>query len=199
MTVINAGGILFALVLGTYLAVGGDYYFFGAVRMFPRAHRSQVEDILIKCAHVIRVWFRAQLIDMAIIGSITTIGLWIIGVKFWALFGLLTAILGIIPYVGTLIIVTLVGLITLASDPGNFYWVLLVFFITQQVEGNLILPWVMKGQAKIPEAVLVVAMLFFGSWFGLLGIFVAPPLVAVSLCLYENLYLPRLEKAPPQL
>ena len=36
-------------------------------------------------------------------------------------------------------------------------------------------------------------MLFFGSWFGLLGVFIAPPLVAVMICLYRNLYLPAIE------
>ena len=140
-----------------------------------------------------RVWFRAQLIDMAIIGLITTIGLLIAGVEFWALFGLLTALFGIIPYVGVMIVVVIVSFITLASDPSQVPWVLLVFIITQQIEGNVVLPWVMKGQAEIPEALLIIVMLFFGFWFGLLGVFIAPPLVAVMICLYRNLYLPAIE------
>jgi predicted PurR-regulated permease PerM len=131
---------------------------------------------------------------MAIIGAITTVGLLLVGVNYWALFGLLTAIFGIIPYVGVMLVVVLVSLVTLASDPGQLPWVLLVFFITQQIEGNVVLPMVMKGQAEIPEALLIVVMLFFGSWFGLLGVFVAPPLVAVMICLYRNLYLPAIER-----
>jgi predicted PurR-regulated permease PerM len=51
-----------------------------------------------------------------------------------------------------------------------------------------------KGQAEIPEALLIVVMLFFGSWFGLLGVFVAPALVAVFICLYRNLYLQAIER-----
>ena len=157
--------------------------------------------MLAKSARVVRVWFRAQLIDMAIIGAITTIGLLLVGVNYWALFGLLTAILGIIPYVGVMMVVVLVSLVTLASDPGQLPLVLLVFFVTQQIEGNVVLPMVMKGQAEIPEALLVVVMLFFGSWFGLLGVFVAPPLLAVMISLYRNLYLPAIEgksEAEPQ-
>ena len=191
------GGVLFAFIIGIYLAVDGDYYFGGAVRAFPPQHRDRVHDLLKKCAHVVRVWFRAQLIDMAIIGLITTIGLLIVGVQFWAVFGLLTALFGIIPYVGVMVVVVITSLITLASNPSQVPWVLLVFIITQQIEGNIILPWVMKGQAEIPEAILIIIMLFFGFWFGLIGVFIAPPLVAVLICLYRNLYLPAIETRQP--
>jgi predicted PurR-regulated permease PerM len=52
---------------------------------------------------------------------------------------------------------------------------------------------VMKGQAEIPEVLLIVVMLFFGFWFGLIGVFIAPPLVAVMICLYQELYIPAIE------
>lgn len=189
-----AGGIIFAVFIGIYLAIAADFYFRGTIRAFPPRYRDRVEDLLVKCARVVRIWFRAQLLDMAIIGAITAIGLLIVGVQFWAVFGLLTALFGIIPYVGVILVVVIASLITLASDPGQIPWVLLVFLITQQIEGNLILPWVMKGQVEIPEAILVILMLFFGFWFGLLGVFIAPPLVAVIICLYRNLYLPAIER-----
>lgn len=187
------GGVIFAIIIGVYLSVDAKYYFEGTVRAFPPRRRDKASELLQKSARVLRVWFRAQLIDMALIGVITTIGLSIVGVRYWALFGLLTAILGIIPYVGVMIVVVITSFITLASDASQVPWVLLVFFITQQIEGNVILPMVMKGQAEIPEALLIIVMLFFGYWFGLLGIFVAPPLVAVMICLYRNLYLPQIE------
>lgn len=188
------GGVVFALFIGLYLAVDRDFYFKGIVRAFPPAHRKKAESVFLKSAKVVRVWFRAQLIDMLLIGLITTVGLWMVGVAYWAVLGLLTALLGIVPYVGVMIVVVIASLLTLASDPSLVPWVMLVFFVTQQIEGNLILPLVMKGQVEIPEALLIVVMLFFGFWFGLLGVFVAPPMVAVMICLYRTLYLPRIEK-----
>ncbi len=192
-SVVAVGGAIFALIIGIYLAVDGDYYFNGAVRAFPPKLRQRASKLLVKCSHVVRVWFKAQLISMLIVGLITTIGLWIVGVQYWALFGLLTAILGIIPYVGVMIVVVVVSLITLATDPSQVPWVIVVFLVTQQIEGNVVLPMVMKGKAEIPEALLIIVMLFFGFWFGLLGVFVAPPLVAVMICLYRELYLPAIE------
>jgi predicted PurR-regulated permease PerM len=186
------GGGFLSLILGLYIAVDRDFYFNGTLGAFKPQYRQRAQDILIKCAKVVRVWFRAQLIDMAIMGLITTIGLWIVGVKYWAIFGLLTAILGIIPYIGVIIVVVIVGLITLVNDAGQVPWVMLVFFITQQIEGNIVLPMVMKGKAEIPEALLMVVMLFFAFWFGLLGVLIAPPIVAIMICLYRELYLPTL-------
>lgn len=190
-------GVVFSIIIGIYLAVDCKYYFEGSLRVLPPRNREKAKELLMKCAKVLRVWFKAQLIDMALIGLITTIGLFIVGVRYWALFGLLTAILGIIPYVGVMIVVVITSFITLSSDASQVPWVLLVFFLTQQIEGNIILPMVMKDQAEIPEALLIAVMLFFGFWFGLLGVFVAPPLVAVTICLYRNWYLPQLEGRHP--
>lgn len=187
--IVAISGVLFAFIIGLYLAIDRDYYFNGLVRAFVPQYSDIARDTLMKSAHVIRNWFKAQLIDMAIIGVITTIGLSIIGVKYWALFGLLTALLGIIPYVGIMIVVVIVTLITLATDASHAPWVLLVFFITQQIEGNIVLPMVMKGKVEIPEALLIIVMLFFGFWFGLIGIFIAPPLVAVGIFHYRRFYI----------
>lgn len=192
-SVTAVGGMVFAIIIGLYLSIESTYYFEGTVRIFPPAHRPKAFELMSKCARVLRIWFQAQLVTMAIIGLITTIGLYLVGVSYWALFGVLTALLGIIPYVGIMIVVTIVSLIAFASDPSLVPWVLLVFFVTQQIEGNVVLPLVMRGQAEIPEALLIIVMLFFGFWFGLIGVFIAPPLVAVAICIYRNLYLPKIE------
>lgn len=182
--------IILTFIIGLYLAVDRDYYFMGLIKAFLPQHRMTAHNTLIQCANVVRVWFRAQLIDMAIIGLITTLGLWIVGVNYWAFFGFLTALFGIIPYIGIMIVVVIVSLITLASDGGQLHWILLVFFISQQIEGNIVLPMVMKGQAEIPEVLLIITILLFGFWFNLIGVFIAPPVLVVIICLYRELYLP---------
>jgi predicted PurR-regulated permease PerM len=83
--------------------------------------------------------------------------------------------------------------ITLAAQPELVWWVVLVFGITQQIEGNVVLPLVMKGQADLPEVPLLVFMLLMGTWFGIIGVFVAPGAFAVVRILYLRIYLPRLE------
>lgn len=186
-------GFVFALIISLYTAVSMEDYFQGVVGAFPRVHREKAAYVLGRCATTLRLWFRAQLIDMVILGIITAIGLWIVGVDYWAVYGLLTALFAIIPYIGTVIVIVCASLITLASDPSQVLWVLAVFAVTQQVEGNIILPMLMKGQVELPEVWLLIFMLFLGTLLGILGVLLAPPLFAVLRILYIELYLPRVD------
>jgi predicted PurR-regulated permease PerM len=103
----------------------------------------------------------------------------------------LAAIFAIIPYLGTLLVAGCAALITLASDPSLVLWVIIVFVVVQQIEGNIILPLLMKGQVELPEMPLLIFILFLGSWLGIVGVFLAPPLFAILRVLYLELYLPR--------
>jgi predicted PurR-regulated permease PerM len=184
-------GFLFALIIGLYTSVSLDTYFAAVVRAFPENSRDKASAILSQCAITLRLWFRAQMIDMIILGFMTAFGLWLVGVDYWALYGLLTAIFGIIPYLGTLIVLACASLITLTSEPSSVVWVIAVFVIVQQIEGNIILPMLMKGQVELPEVPLLIFILLLGSWLGIVGVFLAPPFFAIIKVLYVELYLPR--------
>jgi predicted PurR-regulated permease PerM len=131
------------------------------------------------------------MMDMVILGVMIAVGLWIVGVDYWAVYGLLAAIFAIIPYIGTLIVVVCASLITLASEPSLVLWVIAVFVVAQQIEGNFVLPMLMKGQVELPEVPLLIFILLLGSWLGIVGVFVAPPFFAIMRVLYIELYLPR--------
>lgn len=187
------GGLAFAFVIGLYTAVESETYYQATLKALPSRHREAAASFLKEGARTLRNWFHAQLTDMAIIGALTAIGLWIVGADYWLLFGLLTGLLGIIPYVGIAIVVVFSGLVTLASDPSRLPWVIGVFVATQQLEGHLILPLVMSGRASLPAVPLLVFMLVIGSWGGLLGVLMAPPVFALLLLAYKRFYLPRME------
>ena len=189
------GAAIFALVLSLYVAVSLKDYFRGIVSAFPKKHQAKAEKVLKECATTLRMWFKAQLGVMFVLGVITAIGLWIVGVQYWAVYGLLAAIFSLIPYVGMIIVVSVAVLITLASNAALVPWVILVFIITQQIEGNVVIPLLMKEQVELPEAPLLVFMLFCGSWLGVMGVFLAPPLLSIMIVLYRNLYLPKVAGA----
>lgn len=188
-------GLGFALILAMYTAVSLPQYFKSTLTLFPASRRMRVESILHKCASTLRVWFKAQVTDMLILGAITSISLWAIGVEFWAVYGLMTTLFTIVPYVGILLVVICASLITLASDPSMVIWVLVVFGVTQQIEANVILPLIMKNQVDLPEVPLLIFILFLGVLFGLVGVFIAPPLFAVLKVLYTEIYQPRMNRS----
>lgn len=185
------GAAIFALVLSLYVAVSLNDYFQAIINAFPKKSQPKVERVLKECAATLRTWFKAQLGVMCVLGLITAIGLWIVGVQYWAVYGLLAAIFSLIPYVGMILVVSIAVLITLASNAALVPWVILVFIITQQIEGNVVLPLLMKEQVELPEAPLLVFMLLCGSWLGVIGVFLAPPVLAILIVLYRELYLPR--------
>lgn len=188
-----AGGLVFAFVVALYTAIDADRYHRGLLEACPPRARQQLAAFLEASALTIRTWFRAQLLDMAIIGTLTSLGLLAVGADYWLLFGVLTALLGIIPYAGIAIVVAFASLVTLASDASRLPWVIGVFVLTQQLEGHVILPMVMRGAAQLPAVPLLVFMLLLGTWGGLLGVLMAPPLFAVLLVAWRGWYVPRVQ------
>jgi predicted PurR-regulated permease PerM len=187
-------GVVFAMVIAMYSAISLPEYFASTVRMFPASYRFRASKVMQKCAKTLRLWFSAQIIDMAILGLITTVALWAVGVEYWAVYGAMTGFFTIIPYIGILLVVTCATLITLASEPSMVIWVLAVFAITQQIEANVILPLIMKSHVDLPEVPFIIFILFLGVWFGLLGFFLAPPLFSVLRVLYLEFYIPKMNK-----
>jgi len=189
-SVFAISSLAIAIFLGLYTAVDSEEYFDSASGIFPKSKRQRARAIAEKCARVLRLWFKAQLIDMAIIGVSVAIVLRIVGMEFWAVFALLTAVLCIIPYAGILIVILLAALVTLASDPSRVWAVVIGIFLVQQLEANVVLPRVMRDLAELPELPLLVFMLLMGSWFGIVGVFIAPALLAILKTIYHEVYQP---------
>jgi predicted PurR-regulated permease PerM len=183
-----------ALFLGLYVAIDSRSYFEGLIGMFAPSKRARAAHVFGKCADVLRLWFKAQLVDMAIIGVSMGIVLKIVGMEYWAVFALLTAVLCIIPYAGIIIVIVLAAAVTLGSQPDKLWLVLGAIFLVQQLEANVVLPRVMRDQAELPEVPLLIFMLLMGKWFGIVGVFVAPALFAILKTLYHELYQPWLAK-----
>lgn len=181
-------GALVIFALGAYTAISAPTYYKGLLSTFPAYKRAEAAKVLKEAASTLRNWFKAQLAVMGISGAATTLGLGLLGIDYWLLLGVLTGILGFIPFVGVTITALATTLVTLGTQPEKIVWVLLVYFGIQQLEDNVALPLLMRGGVHLPEVHLIVFMLIMGSLFGILGIFVAPPLLAVLRCVYLMTY-----------
>ncbi len=179
-------GLSLAAVIALFTAVNSKKYYEGFVGFFPKESRESLKKRMLLSGGVLRKWFFAQLIDMCVVALLTTLGLWIAGVQYWALYGILAGVLSIVPYAGILVTVVLSGAIVAVLQPEKLIWLGVVFIVTQQLEGNFVLPKVMKDNVHTPAALLIFVMILMGTWFGILGIFVAPPLLAICVALYKN-------------
>lgn len=188
------GGFFFVLTIALYLAVSPLNYLAGALSLFPAHMRQRAKEVMFESAATLRKWFLAQLIAMISVGALTALGLLAIGVDHWLVLGTLTAALDFLPYLGPLLAAAVAMVITLGSEPDKVWWVMGIYFIAQNVESDLIIPLVMKGRIRLPPIHLITLMLVFGSWFGIIGVFITPPLFAVARTIYLMTYVPRMNR-----
>ena len=131
---------------------------------------------------------------MTFIGVFWAISLSLIGVPVALLIGIFSGLISFIPYVGALISIVVPVLLALVSDPFSAVWVIVAFFIIQQIEGNLLQPIVMSRAVDLHPALVVFAILVMGTLFGIVGVFLAVPLVAAVQVLVRELWVQRMDQ-----
>mgnify|MGYP001266949237 CR=1 FL=1 len=177
---------LLGVVVSFYVALRPSYYVDLFLSLFDETdidiHRSQLKQ----AGQSLRDWFGAQLIDMVIVALLTGVGLAIVGFEYWIAIGILTGLFSLVPYIGLGIVFVLSLLVAFANDASMVPSIFIVFGLTQFIEGNFILPRLLKERVAIPEALLIVSISFMGFWFGLLGALMTPGLLAIVLTDYSK-------------
>lgn len=188
-SVLGAGAnILVALIIGLYGAISPGVYRRGLLLLLAPSMRQRAEVVLAASVRVLRRWFAAQLMSMAVVGGLTTIGLWLVGVPLAPLLGLIAGLLGFVPNIGP--IIAAVPAVLLASVQGGTAALLTVavFLVVQTLESYVITPKLQNEQVSLPPALLISAQLVLGLLFGLAGLLFAGPLAAVGMTLTNELY-----------
>lgn len=121
-----------------------------------------------------------QLMDGIIVGIITSAGMAIIGVKYAILLGFMIGLFNFIPYFGAIVAVTIAALITvLTGGISKTITMLIVVIILQQIDANIINPKIISTSVKISPLLVILAVSLGGAYFGVLGMFLAVPIMAV--------------------
>ncbi|MEH2297603.1 MAG: AI-2E family transporter [Nostoc sp.] len=150
------------------------------VRLFPSFYRRRVEGILDQCEVSLGGWVIGALIAMGVVGLMSVIGLSVLGVKAALALGVLAGFLNLIPNLGPTLSVVPAMAIALLDEPWKAVAVLILYFFIQQIESNFITPIVMAHQVSLLPAVTLISQLFFVTFFGFLGLFLALPLTVVA-------------------
>ena len=122
----------------------------------------------------------SQFLDAIVVGILVTIAMSIMGIKYAPLLGFLIGLFNMIPYVGAIIAVAIAGLITLITGGvSQTLWMLIVVVILQQIDANIINPKIVGQSLKISPLLVIFAITVGGAYFGMLGMFLAVPAIAV--------------------
>ena len=184
---------LVVLIATVYMVIRPEPWVEGFVSLFPAAWRQRAREVLWEMYHAVQRWFIGQLAAMTFIAVFWAVLLWAIGVPFALLLGIFSGLVSFIPYVGATISVVLPLLLALISEPFTAVYVILAFVAIQQIEGNILQPLLMSRAVDLHPALVVFAILTMGTLFGIVGVFVAVPLVAALQVLVRELWVRKMD------
>jgi putative permease len=147
------------------------------MRAVPREKRPAWHRMFKLLGERLSGWLWGTLVSMVIIGTMTTIVFYILGTPYPLALGVFVGLADIIPLIGPWIGGLVAVIITLFHDPMLAIWVAVAVIAIQELEGNLIRPMVMSGAANLHPFVTLLALILFGSMFGLLGAILSLPIV----------------------
>ena len=191
-TLLSIGGGIadFVVVIfaGIYLATQPQFYMTGAIKLVPPARRDLATEAMMESERALRLWLKGQGIAMIVVGALTGLGLWLLGMPSALALGLLAGLLEFIPFAGPILAAIPAVLLGLAVSPDMALWVALLYLAVQQFEGNVLTPLVQQYAVDLPGVVLLFSLIGFGALFGTLGVILAAPLAVVMMVLVKRLY-----------
>jgi predicted PurR-regulated permease PerM len=196
---VNVAGVLAAilvmLITAYYMAVRPTPLIDGALRLVPPSRRDHALQVMRRMRGAWIGWLQGVVFDMVISGTLLYIGLTIIGLDFAIVFAVLTAFLVVVPYFGAIVGALPPTLFALTDSPGRALAVLIVYILVQQIEGNLIIPLVMSRTVRLHPAVIAIGVVVVGQLFGIVGLFVAVPIISAIAILTEEYWIKEVESA----
>ncbi|MEO7673450.1 MAG: AI-2E family transporter [Pyrinomonadaceae bacterium] len=157
--------------------------------LIPLRFREPFTRLFDESGRILESYVRGQLLIGLIMAVFYAIGFWFLGVPAWAGIALLAGLLNVIPYVGTLLGVFLAGGFTIASGGGlwDLAAVLGVFVAVQTLEGYVLTPRILGARLNLHPMAVFLGLLIGGKLFGLLGIILAIPAIAIGKVFFKFL------------
>lgn len=156
----------------------------------PRKSRSRARKILHEIDFSLGKYIRGQLLISLIVAVATYLSLLLLGVEFALILALLAGASNIIPYFGPFIGAVPAVVVALLKSPALALKTAIVFFLIQQVEGHFIAPQILGKSLGLHPLVVILVLLVGGQFFGITGLLVSVPVVAIARIIIRNLVVP---------
>jgi predicted PurR-regulated permease PerM len=186
--------IVVVLLTAVYTAINPAPLVGAVVRIVSPPRRFLAAHILARLRDAYLGWLRGLIVGMVILGVLTYLGLTLVGLQYAEFFAVLTAIAMIVPYFGALASSIPPILYALTVSPTKAILVTAIYIVAHQVEGNMIQPLVMARAVELHPAVVAVGVVAVERLFGLIGLFVAVPILATVRILIQELWIIPLER-----
>jgi predicted PurR-regulated permease PerM len=182
------GAVVVAVVAGVFFVAQPNLYLFGLVQLFPPRLHREAKETIVAVGTSLRLWLLGQLIEMVMIGLLSALAAWMIGLPSFLALGLIAGIAEFIPYLGPIISAIPAILVAATQSLHAVIWTIVAYLLIHQAEGHLIMPFIQRYMVFIPPAVILLGIVAIGSLFGVAAIALASPLTVLIFVLVKKLY-----------
>ena len=199
---LNLGKNLGSAVIYLIVSILIVYYFMvdkqkvkeGVLRLFPKQMRKRTGEIFDTIAQRSGGYIIAQIVTMASVGIIVTIGLLLLRNEYALLLGLITAVLDIIPVVGPAIAFLICMIVVYKSGITVMILTAIIFALAQLAENNFVRPYVFSKFLNLHPLIIYLFLFIAAKYMGIVGVIFAPAIAATVVVLIEEVYIKAIEK-----
>lgn len=173
-----AGSLVIGLIIGFYLLLNFDSANDLIITLLPKKMRNDARDLINEVNTSLRKFIQGLLLDALLIFVIMAIGFSIVGLKAPLLFALFCGITNVIPYAGPYIGGIPAVIVGFSQSPIIGIIVLIIIVVVQFLEGNLLQPLIMSKTTKLHPVTIMLGLLVFGYFFGIIGMVISTPIIA---------------------
>ncbi len=171
--------LLLIAIIGIFIAIDPNVYERGVSWMINSEKRGDFHELVVRLGRTLRRLMAGRLLGMVIEGIFTYILLAAYGVPMAALLAMLTGLLAFIPNIGALISGVLMVLVGFSGGVEMGVYTIFVYFAVQMIDGYILIPMIAKKTVDLAPALVLAAQLILGALFGILGLALADPIVAM--------------------
>ena len=159
------------------------------IKLYKPEHHKKLREILFEIKIAVQSYVVGLLFEMVAVSVLTTIGLYLIGVPYFVLLGIITGILNLIPYIGILfagalsIVVSLSG----STDLSIIIGVVVVNIIVQLIDNNILVPMFVNSKVQINALVSIIGIIIGNMVGGITGMFLAIPIIAILKVIFDRI------------
>ncbi|PIT98472.1 MAG: hypothetical protein COT71_00480 [Candidatus Andersenbacteria bacterium CG10_big_fil_rev_8_21_14_0_10_54_11] len=177
-----------AVILALYTALNPGLYVRGLLHLVPPPLRGRALLAVQRSTSVLWWWMLGRAATMLIIGTLTTVSLWLLHIPLAGSLGLLAGLFSFVPYIGPILASVPAVLVGFTQGPGVVILVLAVYIGVQFIEGNILTPVLERRMIRLPPSLAVSMQLIAGVLAGPVGVMLASPLTALAIVLTQTFY-----------
>ncbi|MGO1819587.1 MAG: AI-2E family transporter, partial [Senegalia sp. (in: firmicutes)] len=170
-----------------YLVKDKDYFKKNVILTIPNKHRTSLISLSREIDYSLGNFIRGQLTIAAFVGTLTAIGLLILDVNYAFTIGLIAGVTNVIPYFGAVIGGGIGMFFAFLDTPIKALWVLILFIVVNQIEGNFLQPKIMGDKVGLHPIIIIIALLVAGNLFGIIGMLIAVPIATTVKIVFSHI------------